>query len=80
MCSTTERRKALVLGIRPEEEAAIVVVGGHELATELKRRRIGRATLVERCDQCGGTAWLPGDPTTVPASLLVLAAMSLTRR
>jgi len=57
-----------------------VVVGGHELATELKRRRIGRATLVERCDQCGGTAWLPGDPTTVPASLLVLAAMSLTRR
>jgi len=57
-----------------------VVVGGHELASELKRRRIGRSTLVERCDRCGGTAWLPGDPTTVPASLLVLAAMSLTRR
>ena len=56
-----------------------MVVGGHELATELKRRRIGRG-LVERCDRCDGTAWLPGDPTTVPASLLVLAAMSLTRR
>ena len=57
-----------------------MVVEGHELAAELKRRRIGRSTLAERCDRCGGTAWLPGDPTTVPASLLVLAAMSLTRR
>ncbi|MEJ7765548.1 MAG: hypothetical protein WKF86_08640 [Acidimicrobiales bacterium] len=57
-----------------------MVIGGHELAAELKRRRIGRPILVERCDQCGGTTWLPGDPTTVPASLLVLAAMSLTRR
>lgn len=57
-----------------------VVVGGHELASELKRRRIGRSTLVQRCDQCGGTTWLPGDPSTVPASLLVLAAMSLARR
>jgi hypothetical protein len=36
--------------------------------------------LVERCDQCGGTTWLPGDPATVPASVLVLAAMSLSRR
>ncbi len=57
-----------------------VVVGGHELASEMKRRHIGRSTLVRRCDQCDGTTWLPGDPTTVPASLLVLAAMSLTRR
>ncbi len=57
-----------------------MVVGGHELASEMKRRHIGRSTLVRRCDQCDGTTWLPGDPTTVPASLLVLAAMSLTRR
>ena len=57
-----------------------MVVGGHELASEMKRRRIGRSYLVERCDQCGGTTWLPGDPTTVPASVLVLAAMSLSRR
>ena len=65
---------------RVVEEVAWVVVGGHELAVELKRRRIGRSALAERCDRCNGTAWLPGDPTTVPASLLVLAAMSLTRR
>lgn len=57
-----------------------MVVGGHELASEMKRRRIGRPTLVERCDRCGGTTWLPGDPATVPASLLVLAAMSLSRQ
>jgi len=57
-----------------------MVVGGHELASELKRRRIGRANLVERCDRCDGTTWLPGDPSTVPASVLVMAAMSLTRR
>ncbi len=57
-----------------------MVVGGHELASEMKRRRIGRSYLVKRCDQCGGTTWLPGDPTTVPASVLVLAAMSLSRR
>jgi hypothetical protein len=57
-----------------------VVVGGHELASEMKRRRIGRSTLVDRCDRCGGTTWLPGDPATVPASLLVLAAMSLSNR
>lgn len=57
-----------------------MVVGAHELANELKRRRIGKSSLAERCDRCGGTAWLPGDPTTVPASILVLAAMSLTRR
>ncbi|MEO5679060.1 MAG: hypothetical protein ABIS47_05255 [Acidimicrobiales bacterium] len=55
------------------------MVGGQELAAELKRRRIGR-DLVDRCDRCEGTAWLPGDPATVPASLLVLAAMSMARR
>ncbi len=65
---------------RAVEGVVDVVVGGQELASELKRRRIGRSTLVERCDRCGGTTWLPGHPTTVPASLLVLAAMSLTRR
>lgn len=57
-----------------------VMVGGHELASVMKRRRIGRATLVERCDRSPGTTWLPGDPATVPPSLLVLAAMSMTRR
>lgn len=57
-----------------------VVVDGQVLAAELKRRRIGRSTLADRCDRCGGTTWLPGDPSTVPASVLVLAAMSLTRR
>lgn len=57
-----------------------MVIGGHDLATALKRRRIGRPVLVERCDRCCGTAWLPGDPSTVPASLLVLAAISLTRQ
>ena len=59
---------------------ASVVVDGQLLAAELKRRRIGRSTLADRCDRSGGTTWLPGDPSTVPASVLVLAAMSLTRR
>ncbi len=79
MCSTVERLKALVLAEECGRGVAFVVVGGHELASELKRRRIGRS-MVDRCDRCAGTAWLPGDPSTVPASLLVLAAMSLTRR
>ena len=57
-----------------------MVVDGQVLAAELKRRRIGRSTLADRCDRSGGTTWLPGDPSTVPASVLVLAAMSLTRR
>ena len=57
-----------------------MVVAGPELAQEMKRRRIGRSRLVERCEHCGGTTWLPGEPATVPASLLVLAAMSLTRQ
>lgn len=80
MCSTVDRLKALFPGRGVGEEVVFVVVGGHELASELKRRRIGRSMLAERCDRCVGTTWLPGDPSTVPASLLVLAAMSLTRR
>ncbi len=77
---STARRLEARLGQRAGQEVADVVVGAQELANELKRRRIGRSSLAERCDRCSGTAWLPGDPTTVPASILVLAAMSLTRR
>ena len=44
-----------------------VVVDGQVLAAELKRRRIGRSTLADRCDRSGGTTWLPGDPASGPS-------------
>ncbi len=57
-----------------------MVVDGHDVAGELRRRRIGRPALVSSCDRHEVTTWLPGDLATVPSSLLVLAAMSLARR
>jgi hypothetical protein len=57
-----------------------MVVDGHQVAMELKRRRVGRPALVASCDACTTRrTWLPDEPVRVPSSLLVLAAISLTR-
>lgn len=57
-----------------------MVVDTSALARELRRRRLGRPALVSSLAASSGTTWLPGDTLSqVPASLLVLAAMSLAR-
>lgn len=56
-----------------------MVIDSTTLAQELRRRRAGRSALVDSLAAAPGTTWLPGDLEEVPTSLLVLAAMSLTR-
>lgn len=57
-----------------------MVVDGHQVAMELRRRRVGRPALVASCDACTTRrTWLPDEPVRVPTGLLVLAAMSLAR-
>jgi hypothetical protein len=56
-----------------------MVIDSTTLAQELRRRRVGRQTLVEALAASSGSTWLPGEIEQVPSSLLVLAAMSLTR-
>ena len=56
-----------------------MVVSGPDVARELRRRRVGRPSLVREVDLVRRSTWLPGDLRTVPTSLLVLAAVSLSR-
>lgn len=56
-----------------------MVIDSTALADELRRRRVGRPALVHSVAASHKSTWLPGDLTHVPNSLLVLAAMSLTR-
>jgi len=56
-----------------------VEVSGTTLARELRRRRVGRRTMVDSLDRVERSTWLPGDVRAVPTSLLVLAALSLSR-
>lgn len=56
-----------------------MVIDSNALAQELRRRRVGRQALVESLAASAGSTWLPGEIEHVPSSLLVLAAMSLTR-
>ncbi|MGI8686355.1 MAG: hypothetical protein ACR2MO_14920 [Acidimicrobiales bacterium] len=56
-----------------------MVIDSTALAQELRRRRVGRQALVESLAASAGSTWLPGEIEQVPSSLLVLAAMSLTR-
>lgn len=56
-----------------------MVIDSTALAQELRRRHVGRQELVESLAAAPGSTWLPGEIDQVPSSLLVLAAMALTR-
>jgi hypothetical protein len=56
-----------------------MVVTGRQVARELRRRRVGRADMVATLDGVTRSTWLPAEPPDVPTSLLVLAALSLSR-
>ena len=56
-----------------------MIVQATTLATELRRRRVGRPALLAALDRADRTTWVPGEVDTAPTSLLVLAAMSLAR-
>lgn len=55
------------------------VVDSKTVAEELRRRRLGRPALhtALACSPPGRRTWLPGDISSVPSPLLVLAAVSL---
>ena len=57
-----------------------MVVNGTTLARELRRRRAGRRAMVASLNRADRSTWVPGDVRTAPTELLVLAALSLTRR
>jgi hypothetical protein len=57
----------------------LVVVDGGTVAAELRRRRLGRRGLAQRCADSASTTWLPvtDDLRSVSTELLLLAALSL---
>jgi hypothetical protein len=55
-----------------------MIIRSSTLASEMRRRRVGRPALLERLDRSERQAWLPGELREVPTTLLVLAAMNLT--
>ena len=57
-----------------------MVVDGGSVAAELRRRRLGRRGLADRVAASSGTTWLPDDLRAVSSDLLLLAALSLSRR
>ena len=56
-----------------------MVIDTTELAQELRRRRVGRAALVDSLAATRGSTWVPGELAQVPSSLLVLAAIALAQ-
>ena len=56
-----------------------MVIDTTELAQELRRRRVGRAALVDSLAATSGSTWVPGELAQVPSSLLVLAAIALAQ-
>lgn len=56
-----------------------MVVSASMVARELRRRRVGRASMIDSLAATDRSTWVPGDLREVPTALLVLAALSLTR-
>jgi len=56
-----------------------MVVDGGTVAAELRRRRLGRRGLAQRCADSPSTTWLPAsdDLRSVNSELLLLAALAL---
>jgi hypothetical protein len=55
-----------------------MIVFGTELASELRRRRLGRPELRESLSRTSASAWVPGSRLhEAPSELLMLAALSL---
>ena len=66
-------------GLSPECALWMVVDGG-TVAAELRRRRLGRRGLAQRCADSLSTTWLPAasdDLRSVNSELLLLAALAL---
>jgi hypothetical protein len=56
-----------------------MIVDAATLADELRKRKVGRPDLVRSLDDVTASAYVPGEVKDVPASFLVLAALSLSR-
>jgi hypothetical protein len=55
-----------------------MIVVGTDLASELRRRRLGRPELRESLSRAPASAWVPGAHLhETPSELLMLAALSL---
>jgi hypothetical protein len=55
-----------------------MIVEGTQLASELRRRRLGRPELRSSLSRASGSAWVPGAQIDeAPSELLMLAALSL---
>jgi hypothetical protein len=50
------------------------------VASELRRRRVGRRQLIAEVEVVARSTWLPGEIRAVPTGLLVLAALTLARQ
>jgi hypothetical protein len=60
------------------EGGRIMIVAGTDLASELRRRRLGRPELRECLSRTPASAWVPGAHLhEAPSELLMLAALSL---
>ena len=55
-------------------------VDGAMVASELRRRRVGRRQLIAEVEAVGRSTWVPGELRAVPTGLLVLAAVTLARQ
>jgi hypothetical protein len=56
-----------------------MIVNAAMLAGELRKRKVGRPDLVRSLDAVNASTYVPGNLNDVPASFLVLAALSLGR-
>jgi hypothetical protein len=55
-------------------------VDGAMVASELRRRRVGRRQLIAEVESVARSTWVPGELRKVPTGLLVLAAVTLARQ